>query len=270
MPSKDKHAEHMAMNEKAWDAYQADYVKFAVKAHPDFFAFLAGGGSYLDETEMRLAGGVTGLTVLDVCCASFADEVFSWENLGAKAIGCDLSPTAVAIARQNAVRLNSRAEFFQCDSQELVPIASGSIDLVYGHYLCWFEDIERTMQSWFRVTRPGGRLLISQTHPIMACAEVDGDSYRFSRKYDDESPEYYQFTGTSAAEGRWQGPYHPIVEFFHPTWRIVNAILDAGYQLLRMEEVCTAEAEGRRPDLPNALYLLARKPEGADEGESRC
>ncbi len=263
MSNKSKHAEHMAMNEKAWDAYQAFYNERLGPTYPED-AF-AGGQVHLDETEVRLAGDVTGQVVLDVCCASYADEVFSWENLGAKAIGCDLSPTAVAIARQNAVRLNSRAEFFVCDSQELAPIASESIDMVYGHYLCWFEDIERTLQSWFRVTRPGGRLLISQTHPITTWVlEVEGDSYRVARKYYDESPEYGIFTGTPAAEGRWRGPYHPVVEFFHPTWRIVNAALEAGYQLLRMEEACEAD-EGRRPDLPNQLYLLARKPE-AEEG----
>jgi hypothetical protein len=51
------------------------------------------------------------------------------------------------------------------------------------------------------------------------------------------------------------------VEFFHPTWRIVNAILAAGYQLLRMEEVCRLDDSGEhRADLPQDLYLLARKP----------
>jgi len=45
------------------------------------------------------------------------------------------------------------------------------------------------------------------------------------------------------------------------SYPFVNAILAAGDQLLRMEEVCEIDAEGRRPDLPNALYLLARKPE---------
>lgn len=260
----DKHAEHMAMNEKAWGVYQADYMRFCLMEHPDYFEFLAGGGSYLDETEMRLAGDVTGLTVLDVCCASFADEVFSWENLGAKATGCDLTLEAIRIARENAVRLNSRAEFFQCDSQELAPIASESIDMVYGHYLCWFEDIGRTLQSWYRVARPGGRLLISMGHPVTAWLEADGDSYRVTRGYYDESPEYGLFDGTGLAErhGGWKGQPQPGVEFFHPTWRIVNAIIDAGNQLLRMEETCGADDEGRRPDLPDHLYLLARKPSG--------
>jgi SAM-dependent methyltransferase len=255
---RDKHAEHMATNEKAWDAYQAFYSE---RLGPDYPEEFARGKVALEEAEVRLAGDVAGLTVLDTCCSSWPDDVFSFENLGAaKAIGCDLTPTAIAIARHSAARINSRAEFFQCDSQELAPIADESIDLVYGQCLCWLEDIEQTMRSWFRVTKQGGRLLISIDHPVTGCLEATGDGYHVTWKYDDESPEYGQFTGTPAAEGRWRGPYLPCVEFHHPTWRIVNAIVAAGYQLLRMEEACLVD-EGRHPDLPNWLYLLARKPE---------
>lgn len=263
MADSGKHAEHMAMNEKAWDAYQPDYMEFHLKAHPDFFDYLANGGVYLDDYEVRLAGDVTGLTVLDVCCAGAADETFSWENLGAKVIGCDLSPVAIEIAQQNAARLNSQAQFLVADSQELAPITSESIDMVYAHYLCWFEDIEQTMRSWYRVTRPGGRLLVSQSHPLTECLEADGDGYRATWKYHNEAPLYGDFTGTPLANGfgGWQGQPRCYVEFFHPTWRIVNAIIDAGYQLLRMEEVCAAGAEGQRADLPSDLYLLAQKPE---------
>jgi len=265
MAGNEKHVEHMAMNAKAWDAYQPAYMDLHLKAHPDFFEYLAGGGVYLDGNEVRLAGDVTGLTVLDVCCAGAADEAFSWENLGANVIACDLSPVAIEIARQNAARLNSRIQFMVADAQELAPVASDSVDLVYGRYLCWFEDIEETMRSWFRVTRPGGRLLLSAEHPVSLCLRTEGDTYRVAWDYGDESPEYGAFRGTPLADqfGGWQGPQNPAVEFFHPTWRIVNAILDAGFGLLRMEEVCRRDAEGARADLPHDLYLLARKPTSA-------
>ena len=121
---------HLETNRKAWDAYQPAYMAFHLKEHPDFFEHLAEGGTYLQDYELRLAGDVGGLTVLDVCCASAADEVFSWENRGANAIGCDLSPVAIEIARENARRLKSRARFEVADAQKLAPIASESVDLV--------------------------------------------------------------------------------------------------------------------------------------------
>jgi len=272
MTSKDKHAEHTAMNRKAWDAYQPDYMEFHLKAHPDFFEHLGGGGVYLDDDEVRLAGEVTGLTVLDVCCSSAADEAFSWENLGANVIACDLSPVAIDIAKENAARLKSRIQFVVADAQELAPIASDSVDLVYGRYLCWFEDLEQTMQTWFRVTKPGGRLLISEGHPLTGCLRVEGETYRLVWKYHDESPEYGDFEGTPLADhcSGWRGPRHPSVEFFHPTWRIVNAILAAGFQLLRMEEPTRLPGSERRcADLPHDLLILARKPGAEARPRSR-
>jgi SAM-dependent methyltransferase len=259
----DKHAEHMAMNEKAWDTYQPAYMEFHLKARPNFFELLAGGAIFLDDDEVHLAGDVTGLTVLDVCCASSADEAFSWENLGANVIACDLSPVAIEIAKQNAARLKSHIQFVVADAQELAPIASESVDLVYGRYLVWFEDLEQTMRAWFRVTKPGGRLLISEGHPLTECLKAEGDSYRVVRNYHDEAPRYCDFDGTPMADhfGGWHGPRHPSVEFFHPTWRIINAILAAGFYLLRMEEPTRlAEGEERCADLPHSLFVLARKP----------
>jgi SAM-dependent methyltransferase len=259
----DGHAEHMAMNSKAWDAYQPAYMDMVLKAWPNFFEALASGATCLDDNEVRLAGDVTGLTVLDVCCSSQADEAFSWENLGANVIACDLSPVAIEIAKASAERLGSHVHFVVADSQELAPIESQSVDLVYGRYLCWFEDIGQTMRTWFRVLRPGGKLLVSAGHPIKDRLEPQGDAYVLRRSYDDESPEYYDFDGTPMADehGGWHGEQHPAVEFFHPTWRVVNAIVDAGFRLMRMEEHTPAHsgAQQNPMQLPHDLMILAEK-----------
>jgi ubiquinone/menaquinone biosynthesis C-methylase UbiE len=244
----------MAINRRAWDAYSPAYMDFALKSRPDFFEFFAGGGVCLNEWETRLAGDVTGLTVLDVCCASFADEAFSWENLGADVIACDISPVAIEIAQRNGARLGSRVRFVVADSQELEPIESESVDLVYGRYVVWFEDIDKTMRTWHRVTKPGGRLLVATQHPIMDCLEQEAGAYKPIRRYDDESHAYERFTGTPLADslGGW-GQEYESVEFFHPTWRIMNAVLDAGFRIRHVEEPVGAA------DMPHTLVVLADK-----------
>jgi SAM-dependent methyltransferase len=256
----DDSTEYLNTNRKAWDAYQQAYMDFHLKEHPDFFEYLAKGGTYLPDYEVRLAGDVAGLTVLDVCCASAADEVFSWENLGANAIGCDLSPVAIEIARENARRLKSGARFEVADAQDLAPIAPDSVDLMYGRYLVWFPDVERAMRSWFRVLKPGGRLLLNTCHPIAWCLQSQPDgSYRLRRSYVDETPDLTTFSGTDMAQrhGGWD-QRHASVEFHHPVSRILNAILAAGFNLLHIEEPAPAgEASGR--ELPTSLVVLAHK-----------
>jgi hypothetical protein len=48
------------------------------------------GGSTLAAFERELAGDVTGKRILQLACSA-GDEVLSWANLGANAIGADIS-----------------------------------------------------------------------------------------------------------------------------------------------------------------------------------
>ena len=100
--------ERLNINRTAWDAYQADYMQFNIKERPDFFKLLGSGDVMLDDDVVELAGDVAGLDLLDTCCASDAMQAFSWANLGARVTACDIAPTAIEIARQNALRLKLR------------------------------------------------------------------------------------------------------------------------------------------------------------------
>jgi len=64
----------------AWDQYQGDHLKFNIKDRPDFYAFFEKGGTDLSKEEMELAGDVSGLDLLDTCCAADARQSLSWAN----------------------------------------------------------------------------------------------------------------------------------------------------------------------------------------------
>ena len=90
--------ERLDINRAAWDAYQADYMRFNLMERPDFFERLGRGDVLLDDEVVELAGDVAGLDLLDTCCASDAMQAFSWANLGARVTACDIAPTAIEIA----------------------------------------------------------------------------------------------------------------------------------------------------------------------------
>ncbi|MDE2823277.1 MAG: hypothetical protein OXK79_07205 [Chloroflexota bacterium] len=52
--------ERLDINRAAWDAYQADYMRFNLMDHPDFFERLGSGDVMLDDEEVALAGDVAG------------------------------------------------------------------------------------------------------------------------------------------------------------------------------------------------------------------
>lgn len=152
----------------AWDQYQGDYLKFNIKDRPDFYAFFEKGGTDLSKEEMELAGDVSGLDLLDTCCAADARQSLSWANLGASVTGCDIT----------ARRIGKDITFVVADAQTLEPIDDASQDLLYATYIVWLEDLSQAARTWHRVLRPGGRLPLRQSHPLMACLEEQDDGSR--------------------------------------------------------------------------------------------
>ena len=250
--------ERLEINRAAWDAYQADYMRFNLMDRPDFFDLLGNGEVLLDDEVVELAGDVAGMDLLDTCCASDAKQAFSWANLGAKVTACDISPTAIDAARRSAERLGLDIAFRVADAQTLAQIADESQDIVFATYLGWFEDIELAARTWTRVLRPGGRLLIDVQHPVTNILDGSSDGLKVEWPYFDRSPEQYEFTGTPLADlhGGWDGSM-PVFWFHHTLADILNGVVGAG---LRIGRVLERPGGGIAPELPGAVSILAWKP----------
>ena len=253
--------QHLKMVREAWDLYHPDYMQFNLKARPDFHAFFRDGGVDLDHLTIELVGNVEGLRLLDVCCAGDAMQAFSWENLGASVVACDLSPKAIEISRDNARVIGSSVEFIVADAQQLAPIPDEQFDVVFATYIRWFEDIFKACETWHRVLKPGGRLYLNQAHPVTQCLEEQDGKLVVRRVYSDTSPQYGRFYGTGLADryGGWSvGPQ--CVLFFHRLADVVNAIAEAGFLIKKMvERVCWEEGEGPLGKLPVEFDLIAKK-----------
>lgn len=254
-------AEHLEMSRKAWNAYHPHYISFQLKKRPDFHQFFADGGVELNDVEIELAGDVKGKKLLDICCAGDATQAFSWENLGAEVVACDFSPVAIKLAKRNAEKIGSRIEFKVADAQILTSIADNQFDIVYATYTCWLEDLYQAAEAWHRVLKPGGRLLLSTNHPVAECLKEVDYGLTVIRDYFDDSPEYYNFTGTPIADeyGGWDGNL-PIVEFVHPLADVINAIAGAGLCVQKMVE--TRAPDEQSPllsQLPKYMAWVAKK-----------
>ena len=227
------------INKEAWNAYQADYMKFHLMARPDFFEFYINGGVDLDNFLPTMLGDVKGLKLLDTCCACDAKQAFSWYNLGAIVTACDISDEAIKIASQNAIKMNFYMEFVVADMQTLEPIGDGLYDVIFATYPVWVQDIEQACKTWYRVLKPGGRLLWHTSHPIVDCIEERKDGLFIVQDYNAPNTAMYaKFDGTPLAErqaGGWSVDL-PIAEHF---WRIsdlINAVSGAGFVVRKIHE----------------------------------
>jgi 2-polyprenyl-3-methyl-5-hydroxy-6-metoxy-1,4-benzoquinol methylase len=102
-------------------------------------------------------GDIAGLRVLEIGCGRGAFAGYL-ADLGADVVAADFSPAAVALAGE---LLDGRGEARVEDIQQL-PFADGAFDLVISlETLEHVPDPSRGLAELVRVTRPGGRLIVT-------------------------------------------------------------------------------------------------------------
>ncbi|RKN86419.1 class I SAM-dependent methyltransferase [Paenibacillus ginsengarvi] len=241
-----------------WDQYHPVYMECILKDRPDYHQFFADGGVD-DQFEFRLLGDVSGLTLLDTCCACDASQAFSWTNLGAIVTACDISPVAIRIAEENARKIGCDVRFQVADAQTLLPIADNAFDIVYATYICWYADVEAAFRTWHRVLKPGGRLLFTSSHPVTNCLDVQDGAITLTWNYHNREPDYYTFDATPAGRKYGIDMNLPTVNFHHTLSDIVNGIAAAGFRIERMAESEAEQTGEPLHGLPGAIAIVARK-----------
>jgi predicted TPR repeat methyltransferase len=150
-------------------------------------------------------------------------------GLGALVTGVDGSEETVRAARK---RLPDAA-LVAADVQELpVELRRGRFDVVYSSWgtLALVSDLSRWSAGIAAALRRGGVLLAYDEHPVAACLD---QMLHWHESYFDA----------------W------------PVSRVVEALLDAGLKLERLEELPDPNRWGRREvRVPGDLVVIARKP----------
>ena len=227
----------------------------APKRPGDPAEFFKNGGLALEDFEQELAADVRGKRVLQVACSS-GDQVLSWANLGADAIGIDISDVAIEIARCKAADAGIQADLRQADMFDL-PADLVDLDLIYfsGGAICWAPDLNVFARILADRLQPGGSVLMSDHHPIWEILAVRGNNHLkvvgdyFGRDTPrDETDDAKRPLG---ARGDAQAP--PFSAFVWPTSDVVMALIRAGLRLDAYFEAPQAEIYGRLGDVGSRL-----------------
>jgi cyclopropane fatty-acyl-phospholipid synthase-like methyltransferase len=107
--------------------------------------------------ELAEAGAIRG-RVLDVGCGT-GEQALMAAGLGLEAIGVDLAPTAIGIARDKARDRGLQARFVVADALDLATLGERFDTVLDCGLFHIFADAERPLfvASLAAVTRPGGR-----------------------------------------------------------------------------------------------------------------
>ncbi len=202
----------------------------------------------------ELLPDIDGKHVLHLQCAT-GESTAELVELGALVSAVDISTEAIDVARERAPDV----AFVHADVHELpLELRRGRFDLVFtgGGVLIWLHDLEPWATGIASALKPGGTLLLYDSHPVAGCIDHLG---HWRDDYFDESLQvtsgwtHFELSGPPAGE-----------EKLERQWRleqIVGAVLGAGLTVTRLGEFQTLYKWMQRDRrVPWDFALLAEKP----------
>lgn len=157
------------------DYYDSLYGHFAEDLHASIrreaFGEEIGQSSWLTADEHRLFFGWLGLDasseVLDVASGSGGPALFMARTTGCRVTGVELHQAGVDAANVAATSAGraDRVRFLRADAREPLPFGDATFDAAMCiDSINHLYERQRLLDEWYRVVRPGGRILF--TDPI--------------------------------------------------------------------------------------------------------
>jgi len=221
-------------------------------------------------------GTVSGLEVCHLQC-HIGTDTLSLARAGARVTGVDFSPAALASAAALAARLGLDATWVETDVLDARAAVVGSFDLVYTSIgtITWLPDLDRWAAQVAGLLRPGGTFYIRDGHPALYAIDEHADGLQVRYPYFGTGhAQVWDDATTYAGEGTVA--HSRTYEWAHPLSEIINSLIGAGLQVLRLDEGRTlpwkfsprmvevpdgfAWPEAERDRVPCTYTVIARKP----------
>lgn len=254
------YAEVVQRNARRWEAMAA--YRLGTPA-ADFRA----GESPLLAQEWALLGDLLGKRVLHLACA-VCDEGIAMALQGAEVTGIDIAPTHLRTGREKAAVLGVDVDLrignmMQLDADlrdfDLAYISSGG--------MCWVPDLDDWVAGVRDVLAPGGRLLITEHHPLWETLGVAADRrLTVLRDYFGQRalPPLPDPTKSAIGVAQTADDENVLHSFVWGIGDVVSALLRHGFRIVALQELPDAEMYrglGDAADCIPAVYLLMAERE---------
>lgn len=181
--------------------------------------------------------------------------------------GLDFSSAALEQARDLAERAGAEISYVEAEVYQAAQVLpAGEFDLVFTGTgaLCWLPDIRRWAETVATMLRPGGRLFVRETHPVLWSLDetretelVIGSSYM-----ERAEPQVLNQDKTYVATDHVL-QHTRSAKWNHGMGEIVTALLEAGLQLTMLVEhdsVPWPALPNQMEALPGGEYRLKDRP----------
>jgi len=240
------------INKRHWDATAIrDWERRA-----DLLKQIKDGAPYLEITEPKIAPYLRDVSGKKIIVLQFGDGLvlLACAKKGALVTGVDFSSEQVRLARKAAKYCGVNVKLVKADCQNLPKsIPNSYLDLAVAEcgIFIWIENLDAWMKNAHRVLKSSGKLVVSDFHPISICATGwrEGEAVTFTRSYFDQQPQVCREENAP-----------PSIEFMWKLSDVINAAIDAGFQIDHVEEYYIKEKIKKVPPfIPTDFLLVATK-----------
>ncbi|WP_176506924.1 MULTISPECIES: class I SAM-dependent methyltransferase [Pseudomonas] len=232
------HRDVIASNRDAWNA-SADFHRQSASWPPLIDAVAHKDFSCLDSTltDQLEQVGITAKAVIQLGCNN-GREAISLFALGAsEVVGVDQSSEFLKQAHELAERSPYSPVFIESDIHELPANLDQRFDvaLITIGVLNWMPNLALFFSHVARTLRPGGTLVIYETHPFLEMLDPEAsDPWRISTSYFLTEP--LVETGAIVYEGKGEPNELQSYWHLHPLSEVLMSVAGAGLSLRAFDE----------------------------------
>lgn len=211
--------------------------KVAIHAQSEMYnmkAFKAGETSLM-QYELKALGDVNNKSLLHLQC-HFGQDTLSWQRMGAKCVGVDLSDEGIKLAKQLNDELHLDAEFVCCNVLDTSKYINKTFDIVYTSYgvIGWLPDLKPWAKMISERLKTGGVFYLVEFHPILWMFDYVDGKPKLKYHYSQDEVIYEEYEGTYANQSskmvsKEYGWNHGLSE-------VVNALIEADLQIDYLNE----------------------------------
>ncbi len=221
--------DYLRVNKRHWDAIaKRDRTEKA-----DMLRQIRDDTPYLEKWEPKLGPYLKHIKGKKIIVPQFGDGLvmLACAKKGAIVTGVDLSSEQVRSARKAAEYCGVTVELVEADWQNLPEsIPNDHFDLVVTEcgIFIWINDLDAWMKNAYRVLRNRGKLVVTDFHPFSIITEQVKGEIVVKKSYFDQGH------GIENLLSEENEP--PAIEFLWKLSDIINAAINAGFRIDRVEE----------------------------------
>ena len=211
--------------------------KVGIHAESDFYDLdgFKKGASSLNSFELQALGDVSGKSLLHLQC-HFGQDTLSWQRIGARCTGVDISDEGIKLAKKLNKDLQLDSDFICCNVLDTSKFISETFDIVFTSYgtIGWLPDLVPWAKMISERLKPGGIFYIADFHPIAWMYDYTVSPPELKYGYNQNEAIYEEYEGTYAdgsskitsKEYAWN----------HGLSELITALAEAGLHIQYLKE----------------------------------